>query len=141
MNRILVVDDDPAMLELTRQRLESAGVYDIFTEARGSRALEAARNCDPDLILLDILMPGMLGSEVAAAVHDDPGLTHIKVIYLTSMLKAGEKHKSGESSIISKSIRCEELLAIVAQEIAWHPKGPALAFPKVSAFNRHQPIG
>lgn len=121
------------MLKLTRQRLESAGTYEVFTESRGSRAIETARSCKPDLILLDILMPGMLGSEVAAAVHDDPELTHINVIYLTSMLKAGEKHKSGENSIISKSIRSEELLRIVAQELSWDSKEPGPVFPIVDA--------
>lgn len=128
-----MVDDNPAMLELTRQRLESAGTYEVFTEARGSRAIETARNCKPDLILLDILMPGMLGSEVAAAVHDDPGLAHIKVIYLTSMVKAGEKQKSGENSVISKSIRSEELLAIIAQVLAGESKEPGSVYPIVGA--------
>lgn len=114
---ILVVDDDPATIELTRRRLESTGAYAVFTESRGSCAVEAARKCKPDLILLDILMPDMLGSEVAAAVHEDPALTHIKVIYLTSMLKAGEEQKSGENVIIGKPVRTEELLAIVAHEL------------------------
>lgn len=118
MKTILVVDDNPAMIELTRQRLESAGIYAVFTETRGSRAVETARNCKPDLILLDILMPGVLGSEVAAAVHEDPALSHIKVIYMTSMLKAGQEQQSGADSVFGKPARTAELLAIVAQELA-----------------------
>jgi len=114
---ILVVDNDQATIELTRYRLESTGAYAVFAETMGSRAIEAARNCKPDLILLDILMPDMLGSDVAAAVHEDPALTHIKVIYLTSMLRAGEEQKSGKNIIIGKPVRTEELLAIVAQEL------------------------
>lgn len=118
---ILVVDNDPATVELTRCRLESTGTYAVFSETRGSHAVEAARNCKPDLILLDILMPDMLGSEVAAAVHEDPALTHIKVVYLTSMLKAGEEQKSGKNIIIGKPVWTEELLAIVAQELQSPP--------------------
>ena len=106
------------MIELTRQRLESAGAYTVFTESRGSHAVETARNCKPDLILLDILMPGMLGSEVAATVREDPALTHIKVVYMTSMLKAGEEQKSGVDTVIGKPVRTEDLLAIVASELA-----------------------
>ncbi|MCM2288871.1 MAG: response regulator [Sulfuritalea sp.] len=118
MKTILVVDDNPAMLDLTRQRLESASAYVVFTEARGSHAVETARHCKPDLILLDILMPGMLGSEVAAALHEDPALTHIKVVYMTSMLKAGDEQKSGNETVIGKPVHTADLLAIVALELA-----------------------
>lgn len=117
MKTILVVDDDPAAIALTRRRLESTGTYSVFTETRGSHAVELARNCKPDLILLDILMPDMLGTEVAAAVHEDPALTHIKVVYLTSMLKAGAEQKSGKNIIIGKPVRTEDLLTIVAQQL------------------------
>lgn len=118
MKRILVVDDEPAVTRLVMLRLGSTGIYEVLVENRGSFAVAAARKFKPDLILLDILMPDLLGSEVAAAIHEDPTLNHIKVVYLTSMLKDGEEQKSGENIIIGKPISTEELLAVVAQALA-----------------------
>lgn len=118
MKRILVVDDEPAVTRLVTLKLGSTGIYEVFAENRGSFAVAAARKFMPDLILLDILMPDLLGSEVAAEIHEDPTLKHIKVVYLTSMLKEGEEQKSGENIVIGKPISTEELLAVVAQELA-----------------------
>lgn len=118
MKRILVVDDDAAMTLQVKLKLGSTGLYEVFTENRGSFAVAAVRKFMPDLILLDILMPDLLGSQVAAAVHEDPALTHIKVIYLTAMLREGEEQKSGANMVIGKPISTEELLAVVALELA-----------------------
>ena len=104
MKRILVVDDDPAIGRLAKLGLESSGDYGVFTENIGSRAVASARQCRPDLILLDIMMPGMDGSEVAAALHEDPELRHIKIVFLTALLSKGEQTKSGKHSVIGKPV-------------------------------------
>jgi len=118
MKRILVVDNEPAETRLVKLRLEATGLYEVFTENRGSFAVAAARKFKPDLILLDILMPDLPGSEVATALHEDPALAHIKVIFLTSMLKEGQEQKSGANIAIGKPSSSEELLAVVTQAFA-----------------------
>lgn len=115
MKKILIVDDEPQTLQLLKLKLESTHAYEVFAESRGSLAVEAARKCQPDLILLDILMPDLLGSEVAAALRADPLLKHIKVVYITSMLKHDEEQHSGADIIIGKPVSTEELVSVVDQ--------------------------
>ena len=120
--KILIVDDKPAMTSLYRRNLESVGGYEVFTENHGSLAIEAARRCRPDLILLDILMPDMLGSEVSAKLREDPALAHIKVVFVTSMLKDHEVEKANESiggqRIVAKPISAKDLVAVIERELA-----------------------
>jgi len=125
VKKILIVDDDPKTLELLKLKLESTGVYEVFTETKGSLAVEVARKCQPDLVLLDILMPDLLGSAVAALLHSDPDLKHIKVVYITAMLRHDEKKLSGEDIIIGKPVSTEELVAVVGKALGRgcaHPK-------------------
>lgn len=123
MKRILVVDDDPAIGRLARLGLESSGDYKVFTENIGSRAVASAKQCRPDLILLDIMMPGMDGSEVAAALREDPELNHIKMVFLTSLLRKGERNQSGEHPVIGKPVTAQELVAIIEQELGEESSG------------------
>jgi len=127
VKRILVVDDDPAMTRLTRLRLEAKGGYEVFTENSGSRAVEVAKECQPDLVLLDIMMPDMLGNDVAEAFHADPALRRIKVIFLTSMLKKGEERRSGRDIVMAKPIDADELVAAIERELAQETFEPAVS--------------
>ncbi len=127
VKRILVVDDDPAMTRLTQLRLESTGAYEVFTENRGSHAVAAARECRPDLILLDIMMPDMPGNNVVAALREDPALRHIKVIFLTSMLKKGEEKRSGRDIVVAKPIDADELVAVIEHELGEGRSEPAVS--------------
>ena len=81
--RILVVDDDRDFLEATRAILESQS-YRVITARSGQEALERARSEPPDLILLDIIMPGLDGFEVCRRLKQDPNLSHIPVMMITS---------------------------------------------------------
>lgn len=117
MKRILVVDDDPSVGRLAKLGLESTGAYAVFTENLGSRAVATARKYLPDLILLDVMMPDMDGSDVAAAFHDDPELLHIKIVFLTAMLHKGEDTQSGKHSVFGKPVTTLELVAIIEQEL------------------------
>lgn len=117
MKRILVVDDDPSNTLLVKLILESVGIYEVFTENRGSHAVKAARECHPHLIFLDIMMPDMLGNEVVALLREDPALRHIKVVFLTAMIKKGEETKSGNNMVIAKPISTKELVAVIEQEL------------------------
>lgn len=115
MKKILIVDNELKTLEVLKLKLESTHVYEVFTESRGSLAVEAARKCQPDLVLLDILMPDLLGSDVAAALHADPELKHIKVVYITSLLKHDDEQRSGADIIIGKPVSTAELVSVVDQ--------------------------
>jgi CheY-like chemotaxis protein len=81
---VLVADDDPQILALISQFLRSRG-YGVVEAENGARALEAARTTRPDVIVLDVLMPGMSGWEVARAIRQDADLTDIPIIVLTAI--------------------------------------------------------
>ncbi|MGI6379335.1 MAG: ATP-binding protein [Anaerolineae bacterium] len=90
--RVLVVDDDPELLRLWARILEGHDpAIEVVTAADGEQALEALHDSPPDLVLLDIVLPGMSGWQVLASKERDPGLRGIPVI-LVSAQDLGEQH-------------------------------------------------
>jgi class 3 adenylate cyclase len=81
--RLLVVDDNPANLEIMEARLARQG-YQIVTARDGHEALIAAREQTPDLILLDVMMPGKDGMQVCRELKADPGLPFMPIILVTA---------------------------------------------------------
>jgi CheY-like chemotaxis protein len=121
MKRILVIDDELAITRLIKLNLEATGNYEVFTENLGSQAIAAARKSKPDLILLDIMMPDMLGSDVAGKLHEDPEFKDIKVVFLTAMLRKGEVWEGqvvGGQRIVAKPISTEALIQVIEETLA-----------------------
>jgi adenylate cyclase len=87
--RILVVDDNPANLEILETRLTRQG-YEVITARDGDQALVAARAHTPDLILLDVMMPGKDGIEVCRELKADPSLPFMPVILVTAKADLGD---------------------------------------------------
>ena len=88
MSRILIVEDHPTMREAMRLVLEREG-FDIDEAADGDQALVAVRERAPDLVLLDMSIPGVPGPEVLAAVKDDPATSDVRVIVVTATGEEG----------------------------------------------------
>jgi two-component system alkaline phosphatase synthesis response regulator PhoP len=82
--RILCIEDDPDMIDYIRLILGKAG-YDVIGADGGVKGLEAMREEQPDLILLDLMMPGMDGAEVLQQKAEDDTIRHIPVIALTAL--------------------------------------------------------
>ncbi|TKJ29388.1 MAG: response regulator [Chloroflexi bacterium B3_Chlor] len=82
--KILLVDDDPDFVEATKIVLESAP-YDVAVAYNGEEALQKVSEVNPDLIILDIIMPEQDGFKVCEALKSDPELAQIPVIMLTSL--------------------------------------------------------
>jgi two-component system alkaline phosphatase synthesis response regulator PhoP len=82
--RILCIEDDPDMIDYIRLILGKAG-YDVIGADGGVRGLEAMREELPDLVLLDLMMPGMDGAEVLQQKAEDDTIRHIPVIALTAL--------------------------------------------------------
>lgn len=88
--RILVVDDDPKITRLLRLNLELTGDYQVKEENRALHALTTAREFHPDLILLDVLMPGLDGGSVAEHFQRSADLKHVPIIFLTAAVTRDE---------------------------------------------------
>jgi CheY-like chemotaxis protein len=79
---IMVVDDEESLLELMRAVLEAEG-YEVVTVDNGEKCLEKLKTEKPDLILLDMMMPGMSGREVCEKIRADPNTKDLKVAFVT----------------------------------------------------------
>ncbi|HET6350598.1 MAG TPA: response regulator [Coriobacteriia bacterium] len=84
MALILVVDDEPSILRLVTATLEARG-HDMLTADNGMEAIAAAKSRKPDLILLDIMMPGMDGNEVRKRLQAEPSTKSIPIIHLSAV--------------------------------------------------------
>ncbi|MDP1898089.1 MAG: response regulator, partial [Sulfurimicrobium sp.] len=81
---VLIVDDVPENLSLLHDALDEAG-YTVLVATNGESALQRARQSRPDVMLLDAMMPGMDGFQVARAMKADFATQHIPVIFMTGL--------------------------------------------------------
>ena len=95
MKKILIIDDEAGFTRLMKLTLQQTEDYEVFEENDGTRALETVRQVRPDLILLDIVMPGMDGGDVAALIRKDPGLAHIPIVFLSAIVSDKDKIPGG----------------------------------------------
>ena len=113
--KIMVVDDEPEITEIIEAFLDNAG-YTVKVENQPTNALPLAREFKPDLILLDIMMPGTDGYQICNLIKDDKFLADTPVIFLTgkdSKDDQGKSFQSGGDMFIKKPFSCERLLEIV----------------------------
>jgi CheY-like chemotaxis protein len=92
----MIVDDTPANLDLLSGMLKKSG-YKVRPAPNGKLALQAAKNDPPDLILLDIAMPGMSGYDVCARLKADKELKDIPVIFISALSETIDKLKAFSS--------------------------------------------
>lgn len=113
--KVLVIDDEPEITDIVETFLTESG-YEVEVENSPANALEKARKTRPDLILLDIMMPGLDGYDVCQEFKKDPDLAHVPVIFLTGKDRSddmGRSFKAGGDMFIKKPFSCERLLEIV----------------------------
>lgn len=114
-HNILIVDDTPQNLASLGDMLEGQG-YDVRVATSGLQALATSQSSRPDLILLDLLMPGMDGHEVCRRLKADPELRHIPVIYISALGMSEQKiqaFREGAVDYITKPFQADEVLARV----------------------------
>jgi class 3 adenylate cyclase len=113
--RILAVDDNPQNVKLLEQVLRSSG-YEVESALSGAEALAKLESTQPDLVLLDVVMPGMSGYEVCRAIRASPATALLPVVMVTALDPAEERVKgieAGADDFLSKPINQAEILARV----------------------------
>ena len=119
--KILLVDDELDTVTLLGNILKRAD-FDVILTTKGKEAIELARSSKPDLIILDVVMPDILGGEVANILHKDSSTSSIPVILLSGLnTKEDEeiiKKKTGSYKILAKPITAEELLEAVNRTLS-----------------------
>jgi CheY-like chemotaxis protein len=113
MTTVLVVDDEPFIALALEAALEDAG-YQVATAANGRQALEQLAVAQPDIVLLDMMMPIMSGPAMLRAMHADPGLRGIPVIILSSLPEATMRaHTDSVGAILRKPYSADEVLRAI----------------------------
>lgn len=95
MKKILVADDQPDVIQILRLKLESRG-FQVIAARNGDECLKKVREEGPDLLVLDICMPGFDGSEVANKLKQDPKYRKLPIIFLTA-LRSQEEEQEGRA--------------------------------------------
>ena len=126
--RVLVIDDEEDIREIAQDSLEIMGGYEVLTASSGTEGLTDARAQQPDVILLDMMMPGMDGFATFQRLQDDAATQDIPVILLTAKVQASDQLRFAElgvAGVIAKPFDPISLANQVAQILGW-ARSPAV---------------
>ncbi|MBV8231364.1 MAG: response regulator [Planctomycetaceae bacterium] len=116
--RILIVDDDPAVVDLISDVLANDARFEIKVVNNGFAAGMQAKEYHPDLIILDVMLPDINGQAVCELIRQDPTLTDIKIICISGMVeedKIGELKAAGADDFLHKPLDIDELIRRVCR--------------------------
>lgn len=120
MAKILIIEDNPANMTFDVFLVQSAG-HSVLTATDAEAGLVLARSEQPDLILMDIQLPGMDGFEATKQLKSDSITSSIPVIALTALAMKGDEERiraAGCDGYIAKPMRYQEFLATIASQLA-----------------------
>ncbi|MCC6883331.1 MAG: response regulator [Verrucomicrobiales bacterium] len=123
MKRVLIIDDDVALTQVLKINLDDTGNYESRIVNVSSNAIAAAREFKPDIILLDVVMPGLDGGDISAALKQDPLLSKVPVLIITALVSNDETGEnavvsSGDQVMIAKPIRLDVLTKAIEDRMS-----------------------
>ena len=122
MKRILVVDDEDLILEVTQMSLEAVGGWTVAVARSGAEGIAAARSHPPDAIVMDVRMPGMDGPTASRLLHDDPLTADVPIILLTAQVQEADRGAFVGlpiAGVLSKPFDPMQLPAQVSAVLGW----------------------
>jgi len=124
--RILIVDDDEALNRTLKLSLEDTDKFVVYSELKGANALTAVKEFNPDLIILDMMMPDMDGAEVESVLSKAEISKNIPIIFLTATAREDDPLGKGFIKkghyIIAKPLTAEEIVTCVQNYLKANPK-------------------
>jgi len=118
--RILVVDDDPVILRLLQVNFRLEG-YEVLTASRGDEALRVAKEQHPEVIVLDVMMPGIDGYEVCRQLKEDPDTAAAPVIFLSARAQDADRDRGyalGVVAYVTKPFDPGQLVDVVRRAMS-----------------------
>lgn len=119
--RILLVDDEPGFTRMLKLNLDRRGGYEVMIENKGAYAVTTARDFEPDLILLDVIMPDVDGGEVAAKIRADAKLKDTPIVFLTAGVSKETTKARGEmiggQRYLAKPVSVEEVIRCIEKQL------------------------
>lgn len=114
LKTILVIDDEEDTCRAIKKALELRGSFHVFTATKGNEGIQLAKKHKPDIILLDIMMPDMDGTEVAEELLKDPITASVPLLFVTALISKEEIRKKGGviggRHFIAKPVFVDELI-------------------------------
>jgi CheY-like chemotaxis protein len=116
-HRVLVADDEPDIRNILRRTLLGAG-FCVCEAGNGAEALAVAEHCDVNVILMDVMMPRMSGTEAVRQLRANPRFAHIPVVFITASgmaASSAQPSQVGDMLLLSKPLNLEQLVTTVHQ--------------------------
>jgi two-component system, OmpR family, alkaline phosphatase synthesis response regulator PhoP len=120
--RVLIIDDEETIQTVVQFGIRMTAGWDVFTASSALKGIQTAQIEQPDVILLDVMMPDMDGIATFKALQSHPDTKHIPVIFLTAKAQTSEKrqfHDLGVSGVITKPFNSLDLPDQIAKILHW----------------------
>lgn len=120
MKYILLIDDEEDFCYLTKMNLEAEGEFKVTISSNSDEAIELVRKLKPDLILMDILMPGISGPEIAKMLRDDLLTATIPIVFLTAIVTKEDTQSGNVISgwpFVPKPVKIKELVKVINENL------------------------
>jgi two-component system alkaline phosphatase synthesis response regulator PhoP len=121
IKRVLIIDDEEDFCKLVKKNIDKTGEFEAHIATNGEDGIRLAREMKPDLILLDIVMPGMDGTDIIALIRNDESIKDTPIVFLTAIVK--EEEISPEASctrgysLLAKTVTVGELIACIKKNV------------------------
>jgi CheY-like chemotaxis protein len=115
--RIVLVDDEKDFCYFMQKTLEASGEFDVQTSSEGLEAIKMIKATQPDLVLLDVMMPGISGPDVAAELREYNITKNIPIVFVTAVVQ--ERETADNANLIGgwhylpKPVRTEDLVSLI----------------------------
>ncbi|MFA6216371.1 MAG: response regulator [Candidatus Omnitrophota bacterium] len=117
MKRILIIDDEKDFCFFVKKNLELTGDFMVETCSDGQEGVAKTKELRPDMVFLDIMMPGTNGADVAEAIKGNEVTRNIPIAFLTALVKEEEaksnQHWIGGEFFVAKPIKIKELITVI----------------------------
>jgi len=122
VKKILIIDDERGFTEMVKLNLEATGRYQVWIENVPTRAVETVLECQPDLILLDVIMPELEGPDIVYLIRNTDLICHIPIIFLTATITRDEAAAQagivGGHAFLAKPCSIEDLIRTIEKYIS-----------------------
>ena len=119
--KVLIIDDEENFCKLVKKNVEQTGEFEVRTATSGDEGIRLIRELKPDLVLLDIVMPGMDGGDVVSLIRNDASIKDTPIVFLTAIVKKEEASSQASFtrgySLLAKTVTVGELIACIKKNV------------------------
>ena len=117
--KILIIDDEENFCNLVKKNVEKTNEFEVYTATNGDDGIKLIKEIKPDLILLDIIMPGLDGGDVVSLIRSDESIKDTPIVFLTSLVRKDEVGAGFTKgySLLAKTVTVRELIACIKENI------------------------